>query len=562
MDNGHFDPRETPDSEALPAELQALYRHLERDGALWRTQTRAHVGEIERALKAETSALANPSTAPVPAQRPLSFVDSEAVDTEGAPFMALRERSRSTRRRTGILSVLAAVVVVALLALTFRGFVDGRSSGPLAGPTPAASQPAKVGGWETLDKRLLQAGPNGTGAPAIAPSNPDVVYETFNRQDANGVAEAALRRTDDTGRTWHELTLPADPKQINFLSAFVSPLDAHVVYIQFSNPTVADCTPGNTSTARVGGYLQASGSGFCSQEYFSTDGGAHWAPVRLPVPGVLSAPGLNPPLLLAQGTRLYSEGNCVSGPCTRLLTSTDGGKTWLVIDSALKENHQIVCDFAAAATGTRIFAITSLGNCDRLDQHARVLWRSDDAGAHWTRAGTLPTANEHGIFATSQDAGQQPLLYAILPKTIGHQNDKTGYPQPITSEAPGDLMISQNGGKTWTSAPTAGIPTSQVMYFEAFGVLGDGSIMVPFTDKGYENVSPQPPLTLYSWRPGATSWTRLTQVPGNSAMQFFLVTPQTRGSTDGKDTLWLVAQDTSPATSGGGAYWVARYRIG
>ncbi len=565
MDNERFDSGGTPSSEALPAELQALYQHLEHDGVVWRAQTQSHVDEIERSLKIEASGLANLSDAPPENRNHRSLTDTEVADS---PLQEMTTsihggRSMSTRRRTGVLAVLVAVVVVALLALTFRSFTGIRSTGPLTGSTPVAKTPTTVGTWETLNKLTLQNGTSGSGIAVIAPSNTDVVYQPYHQTSSDGLYIYFLRRTDDGGQTWHNLALPINPKNLNDISVLVSPLDAHAVYLLLADPALSPCTPGNSATAKINGNILASGIGFCLKQYFSTNGGDSWGSVHLSVPGILTGIGMMQPVLLGQGTRLYGMSSCFSGsPCSRLLTSTDGGHNWHVADTPLEQQGQLVCDAAALSTGTTLFAVTSVGNCNRLDQNARAFWRSDDAGTHWTRVGTLPTTNEHGIFVMSRGTGQEPLLYAVLPKTTGHQNDKTGYPQPVISEAPGDLKVSDDGGKTWQSAPSAGIPSSQVMYFSAIGVLSDGSIVAPFTAKDYENASPQPPLTLYRWQPGAESWTRLTQVPDVGQPQSFLVTPQTPDSTDGKDSLWVIIEKLSPPPSTDVMFVTMRYGVG
>jgi hypothetical protein len=566
MDNGHFDAEETPSSEALPAELRMLYQRLDVDGALWRAQTQTHVDEIERALTLEAGDLANPGGVAGARRNQRSLADIEVTDAlpQAPPEHIRGERSMSVRRRTGILSGLAVVVVVALLALTFYSFVGGRASGPPASSTASSNTPTTVDGWETLSKLTQQMGMPGNDIPAIAASNTNVVYQPFRRMDSDGIYELLLRRTDDGGRSWHNLPLPVNPRNLNDLSVLVSPLDAHAVYMKLGDQDTSACTPGNSNLARVNGNILASGSGVCFRQFFSTDGGETWGPAHLSVPGVLIGIGTltaTPPLI-GQGSRLYGMSSCLSGPCTRLITSTDGGHNWNVADAQLIQQGQLVCDAAAAATGTTIFAVTSRGDCSRLDQNARALWRSDDSSAHWTRVSTLPTTNEHGIYAVSREIGQQPRLYAVLPKTIGHENDKTGYPQPVISEAPEDLKVSENGGKTWQSAPSSGSPANLVMYYSAIGVLSDGSIVVPFTATNWRILDPMPPFTLYKWQVGAESWTRLTQIPDLGNPQSFLVTPQSPSSTNGKDSLWVIIQGLPPAGSANHPILIVRYRVG
>lgn len=466
------------------------------------------------------------------------------------------------RRRTGVISALAAVAVVTLLAAAFFGLLIGYGRGPASHHTGPI---AVTGGWETLDRLKVQTVRGSSGAPAIAPSDPRVVYETINSQDATGNFMPSLRRTDNEGRTWRKISLPmTSSKHIRYIGVFVSPLDPDSVYLHGLDESGVGCAPGQAISEGVG----------CFEQFFSSDAGMHWTPVKLPVPGVLS----DAMPLLAQGSRLYATSVCGSVECTRLLTSTDGGATWTVADAYLASQNQGVCDIAAAAIGTTVFAASSTGNCSRLDQHARTLWRSDDAGAHWTKLGMLPTPNEQGLFAVSRGAGQQPLLYITLPKTTGHQTDKEDHPQPVISASPSDVMVSDDGGKTWKSAPAAGIPAGQVRYPPAFGTLADGSIVVPFADAVNGDTGMFPSVTLYLWKPNATSWTQLVRLPhpGTDYPVSYLVT---QASPSAKATLWVAFYNSPEATvptphlSGTltpgqtattpdvikTAYWVARY---
>lgn len=564
MNNEHFDAGKTPSSEAMPAELRALYQRLEGDGALWRAQTQAHVDEIENALKLEADDLANRGGVAEARRTQRSLTDVEATDalSQAPPEPIHEEYSMPIRRRTGILSGLAVVVVVVLVALTFYNFVGGRMSGPPASATASANSTPTVGVWETLSKLTLKRLAGGATAGAIAPTNTDVVYQPLNQQESNDSYILGLRRSDNGGRTWHNLSLPVDARNLNYLTVLVSPLDAHVVFLQVANQAASSCGAGDSATARVNGNILASGTASCMQEYFSASGGETWASVQQSVPGILSGVGFDVPLLIGQGSRIYGTTRCYGSPCIRLVTSVDGGRSWQAIDGSLAQQGLTVCNAAAPSTGTSVFAITSPGDCSRIDQHARTLWRSDDAGAHWARVSTLPTTNEHGIAAVSRGNGQEPLLYAVLPTTISYRNDKTGDPQPIISEGPADLKVSEDGGKTWQSAPTAGVPSSLVMVYSAFGALSDGSIIVPFASKGYEDLAVPATLTLYRWQPGAKAWTRLTQVPNLGDAQFVLVTPQSPNSTDGKDNVWVIMDGPQTTAAGNSTYYTVRYRVG
>jgi hypothetical protein len=550
------------------SDLRRLYAELEADGAAWRAAMPPPPG-VQRQIDALASA-ATPTTEHRMHERihvMRSFKDSPSAPTrilvsDKRPA-ARPADARPRGRLVGTLLASAAMVaVVTLFAVMLHSFAGRTTSGtpPTGNPTIAGvsgSYPTTVHGrWVQLTQFDLRSAANSAGAPAVAPSDPRVVYEPSILSSYPDRQPAALRRTDDGGAHWQSLALPVPAADVNILDVFVSPLDAHRVYLQIDDPSVPDCPSVDSGNARVGGNVLASGSGFCGLEYTSADGGAHWAKVSLPVPGWLSGTGLNPPALLGQGQRLYSNTGCVSSLCTRLVVSDDGGATWRTGDDAIMARGQRVCDYGAARSGATVFAIASAaaGNieeCNWLDQSPHALWRSDDAGAHWTRVASLPTPNERGMAVIGQGSAD-PLIYVDMPRTIGSSTNKMGDQNPVATDAADDIRVSADGGKTWHAAPTAGAPSGAKPDFGPLAVLGDGSIIMPFSAQGVIDPSA---MAFYAWKLGDTSWHEVAPAIDGGFAANLVVTSSSSG-----DILWLSASMANGINTPDGISTVLAFR--
>jgi hypothetical protein len=428
-------------------------------------------------------------------------------------------QNRQMRRLVSGLSAIAAVVVIAIVvtALVFSHMERPSPTGTQR--IPATNVPVGSQGWEAVPHLT-----NTSGLPVLAPSNPQVVYEA-QLASADGPTSVTLQRSDNDGASWHVLALPTGITRVYTADFFVSPLNAQSVFVDFVTPCpTAQVHAIAPALAPFGG-----GANSCTFDYFSTDGGAHWSLMHWPVHQAgTSFPGLAS-LLRAQGNRLYALVNANvrngNGFESSFVSSTDGGASWHFADQQLVAQGGCVADYAPTPTGTTVFA--DVVNCTSTGAAARSslvvpaggggsthIWRSDDAGVHWTLVGPFG-----GITALSLslDGAGHPVLFLPPVTTYGRGVPVTQIP----------AEVSVDGGKTWQNAPTI---NGQLSTSGILGTLSDGSIIVAYRDSKTHQGH------LFSWKAGDAAWHELS--PGFSdAPQYLLIVPSGSG---GHDTFWLV----------------------
>lgn len=532
MSSEHFSFGCDGEREGLPDDARILYDQLLADGAAWRAEQPAPSrldDEIATLVSARVAsrrqrATDTRSNAQIP----------DLVNTSRYPKGASHMHSSRIR---GFIAGGAMAAVVALIAFLLLSAAPGRYS-----PSPASSaSPISIpaGKWVPQPKLDDTADLGGTGDPAVAPTNTRVVYEATNSNTIRGEWNVSLRRTDDGGSTWHALSLPVPTADVNYVNMFVSPIDAHTVWLQLSDQAANACPADESGMGDVSGNMHggilASGSGFCGMEWYSSDAGQHWTAVKLPVPGLLSGTGLNTPAIAGQGSRLFASSGCVSRICTRLLTSTDGGATWQAVDGGVLTSSSTLCDFAPAPASSTIFAVTSdSGDCTWLDAGTRRLWRSDDAGAHWTQVSLLPFQNESGLQVAQPAGAVQPILTADMATKTGTRTDKVGNVVPVWTDAATDLKYSVDGGKTWHAAPATGVPSDLKPFAAPIASLSDGSVVWQFSQHSDDPTG----ASLYAWKLGDTAWRLLTPaVPTGFIETLTVVSSAGRG-----DQLWAVTR--------------------
>lgn len=526
-ENTRFASRDD-DLAGLPPESRALYQELLADGAAWRAEQPA-TSHLDMTIATLMSQLTAPDATDTAvsggATRAKRATGSRGWQTDTKGTLPMRDK----RLRSFAATAAALAVVAALSVMLLNIALHRRNPSPTVASTPTVTQRQWV-----EQSRLLD--PGASSDPAIAPTDPSVVYEVANAANvpgASGAYDIALRATADGGVTWHALAFPDGIQAANDKEAvfFVSPLNAQTVFLQLFDATTANCPPG--SSVSEGGPM-------CILVFVSTNGGASWSPVHLPVAGVLGYAGpIGSAPLSAQGNRLYGHVACYGdASCTRIVVSNDGGLTWLAADGAIRAGGQSICNYSVSPSGATIFAVTASDRCAQQGQSAMLLWRSDDAGGHWSQVGALPQPFERGMSVTTNPAGGTPLLYIDMPKQIDTVRDKTGAIVPKLSDSPGDLRVSDDGGRTWQAAPTRGAPTDQTMYFGPYGTLADGSVVFPFVPNAPNSPTGQ---SLYTWKLGDTSWHELA--PGLPTTTSYIETLTVTGLPGQGETLWAVTGD-------------------
>lgn len=549
----------------LPDDARAIYQTLTREGASWRRVAAPEIERVNQRLRAQVTRLS--------AERPTDAADAEDAPTRriaqplvtvSAPAGYAADRAGrtpatsaphgSTRLRRWVtmgatLAVILAFVGVLSLAANRP---NGAGSAGVNGVTGVTGGSPLAGGWTALNSLDYVASFSANEPPAVAPSDPRVVYETM----AQGMQEhqpASMRATSDGGKTWRTLPLPVPADHVGYAGVGVSPVNARTVFLSLIDTTAAEC-PAN----RVEPLTEAGSGAFCRLQYTSVDGGLHWRATNLPLaggshPGLLTASinsGAAGPVqsdtVRAQGQRLFAGYICTDFSCTRLVTSDDGGLTWSFADLPMLANGAAnICDFDASKTGATLYAVSSASDCGYQSQAPLKLWTSHDAGASWTVVGQLATPNERGMLLTQNRSTGATLLYMALPRTTGVATDKMGGHYPIISEAPNDVQVSVDGGQTWQPAPTQGIPTNHALYLNVglLGTLSDGSVVVDVIPTTVANAMDADNFSgsdLYAWRPGDAAWQKLASVPRE--IDALIVTPAPSGTAD---TLYAMLVDRS-----------------
>ena len=447
-------------------------------------------------------------------------------------------RTRLTRLR-GFAGMAAAVVVVGLIALLLTHGVGTRGGVGASGTASAnATIPPTPGPTQTpgapLNTQFLQP----DQLPVVAPSDPTIVYK---------IANGALLRSANSGVSFASMALPkTDLSQIDSTSIAVSPLDAtHIFVTMGGQKNGQGCLPPTNPYPAIAthGGVMASGYVPCAEQFFSVDSGHTWSQPHLPTSGVLGSLngnfrsvtgvyGAQSYTFQAQGRRLYAamafddmSGSLVDSPGVRVVASDDGGASWSFVDTNLAASNRYICDFAAAPTGATLYAITGDQQCGGMSYPNLSLWSSVNGGQSWTRVRSLPTLGDEGMVVNGQGA-----LYLYLPEITVQGRGAS------QTDGPAYALVSIDGGATLTAAPSAGLPASPTL-IGPYTTLADGSVVyaaspAPVPQSGLND--------LYSWRPGATSWTNLgANVP--AGIGAVMATPTSSGAA--QQTLIVIDND-------------------
>lgn len=522
------DDMDTSERSSLPPDLLPIHDRLTGDGARWRHRAPAGAGlgdwaRVTLADEAGPRARRHRATD----QPGLQGWFAEHLEVDTTPPTGPRGpiHTMTMTRLRGFIGVAAAVLVVGLIALLLTHNAANRG-GPGAGAT-ATPQPRGTPQPNGTPQQQAAQTAQPEQLPVVAPSDAKIAYV---------IANNAFMRSSDGGKTYATEALPkTDLTQIDAMSVAVSPLDANHVFVVMSGKKGDQgCLPPTNSypaLATHGGVL-ASGYVPCAEQYMSVDGGHTWSQPTLPTKGVLGAlnmfravqgPYAAPSYTFqVQGQRLYSAmafdnmgGSLVDSQGARLVASDDGGLTWRFVDRGLATSNRFVCDFGAAPTPSILYAVTGDQACGNEVYPNLSLWRSDNGGQSWSRIRALPSLAEAGLFV-----GAHGEVYIYMP-----QLTVQGHGSSLTNSLAA-AMVSYDGGVTFSSAPSVGVPPKDTPV-SAYATLADGSVVYGMYTPPTLVSGPQ---SLYIWKKGATSWTKIGGVFPNGVAAV-VVSPLATGVT-------------------------------
>jgi photosystem II stability/assembly factor-like uncharacterized protein len=215
------------------------------------------------------------------------------------------------------------------------------------------------------------------GALAVSPSNPDVIYTgTGEETPGNGVY-----RSNDGGKTWTDVGL-RDSHVIG--SILIDPVNPDVVLVG----VIGDRTSGTERGV-----------------FRTADGGANWTKVLFrddqsgcpSVVAALDAPNVvYASLYPANGSRGAGARPGSGSDAPSIFRSADAGVTWAPVGGT---------GLTGPATGRQGIGIVAGSRGRQLYAALRDgLFRSDDAGATWTRWTTDPRIKPWGVITDPKDA--------------------------------------------------------------------------------------------------------------------------------------------------------------
>jgi len=300
------------------------------------------------------------------------------------------------------------------------------------------------------------------GAIAIAPSDPNVLYvgtgEADLREDLTG--GSGMYRTTDGARSWRRIGLE-DTRHI--AAVRVDPHDPNLVYV-----------------AAMG---HAFGPNPERGVYRSRDGGATWRRVLFLNDSTgaidLALDPANPRILYAAMWKFqrFPWGFSAGGGRSGLWKSTDGGDHWTELT-----HHAGLPDGPIGRIGITVSPIrpSRLWASVEARDSTGGIFRSDDAGATWTRVNaeqkfmvrpwyfsgiTADPANDNTVYVLNLETWRSidgGTTFSRVPAP--HGDDHTLWVDPTDASRmiegnDGGATISMDGGKSWSSIENQ--PTAQ-----------------------------------------------------------------------------------------------------
>jgi len=324
------------------------------------------------------------------------------------------------------------------------------------------------GAWKSTDGGITWAPmtdgkmtSSSVGAIAVCAANPDVVYIGTGESEIRGniMMGDGLYKTTDAGKTWTHLDQLRDSQVVAKIR--IHPKNCDVVW-------AAVMGHGFGASAERGVYKTTNGGTSWTRTLFRDD--------KTGAAEVAVDPN-NPDILFASlwESQRFPWGMSSGGPGSGLFKSTDGGQTWTEITKNTGLPSGVwgkVGVVVSGADSTRVYALVE-------NEPGGGLYRSDDAGATWTRINDDRSIRQRSfyysrIFADAKDKDTIYMPQVLLMKSSdgGKTLSAIRTPHPdshdmwISSTDPkrmiegndGSANVTVNGGQSWSDQD---VPTGQ-----------------------------------------------------------------------------------------------------
>lgn len=446
------------------------------------------------------------------------------------------------RNRNRLLPLIAFIIVVLLILATSIGLlVYAQLAQHQQGQVTPTPQPTTTPGvtQTTAPTQPPTATPTAPPLPlqwtavlngykltslAVAPTNANVLYACAVPpglpQTLAGVQ--TVLRSADAGNHWQDIGKNAGMSRGCELT--VSPTDSYEIYVSTSsaapeNPQVPSLVLKHTTT-----------------------GGDSWETIQPTVhgPGLQITPAWQGTHLSFAGTRLYSlqslpippmptpTGHQGSLPTrwTRLLMSTDGGKTWGILDSQFYQTWQSPWLYRVnpAAPGT-IYELVSPPGFMAGQLPVGELYKSVDGGTTWQALlKQIPTTMSTQEIYQGSDNPDVLFIQARCPSAQAVQQQPGTGPLARSAGATLELCMSRDAGANW-QAVTLPSSLSRTMYGGLIDAQG----------RFYASTFSSTPAEVWRYDPASDTWSRLTTEPAGGIVM--LVSP---AGANGRMALWFL----------------------